>query len=256
MTEPAESTAAADDPLDAPPGAGPAVRAATVVAVVAVAGIAAAVSYRHMRAVALGHGEDPANAAVIPLSVDGLIVAASMSLLHASRAGRKPPALAYALLVAGSAASLAANVIHAEPGMVARVIAAWPPFALIGAYELLMRMIRAGGPAPTRPRPDRDAARPARIGNRPPAAAPAACDPAPGRRAADPDAGPAPAAVTPIGQARHRPGTKRARLCDLLSAVPPGDPRSAYALAKAFAPLVGLHEGTARRYIAEQRQAS
>jgi hypothetical protein len=55
---------------------------------------------------------------------------------------------------------------------------------------------------------------------------------------------------------RHRPGTKRAQLCALLSAVTPDDPRSTYALAKAFAPMVGLHEGTARRYIAEERLAS
>lgn len=46
------------------------------------------------------------------------------------------------LLVAGSVASLAANVAVAEPTAVGRVIAAWPSFALIGAYELLMRQVR------------------------------------------------------------------------------------------------------------------
>jgi hypothetical protein len=43
---------------------------------------------------------------------------------------------------AGSAASLAANVAVAQPTVAGRVIAAWPSFALIGAYELLMRQIR------------------------------------------------------------------------------------------------------------------
>lgn len=38
----------------------------------------------------------------------------------------------------GSVASLAANVTVAQPTAVSRVIAAWPSFALIGAYELLM----------------------------------------------------------------------------------------------------------------------
>jgi len=50
--------------------------------------------------------------------------------------------LPWALLVAGSAASLAANVAVAEPTATGRVIAAWPLFSLIAAYELLMRQVR------------------------------------------------------------------------------------------------------------------
>jgi len=50
--------------------------------------------------------------------------------------------LPWALLVIGSVASLAANVAVAEPTVVGRVIAAWPSFALIGSYELLMRQVR------------------------------------------------------------------------------------------------------------------
>jgi hypothetical protein len=55
--------------------------------------------------------------------------------------------LPWALLVAGSAASLAANVAVADPTATGRVIAAWPSFSLIAAYELLMRQVRraAGG---------------------------------------------------------------------------------------------------------------
>jgi hypothetical protein len=45
--------------------------------------------------------------------------------------------------VAGSVASLAANVAVAEPTATGRVIAAWPLFALIGSCELLMRQIRS-----------------------------------------------------------------------------------------------------------------
>jgi hypothetical protein len=37
---------------------------------------------------------------------------------------------------------LAANVAVAEPTATGRVIAAWPSFALIAAYELLMRQVR------------------------------------------------------------------------------------------------------------------
>jgi len=44
--------------------------------------------------------------------------------------------LPWALLVAGTAASLDANVAVAEPTATGRVIAAWPLFSLIAAYEL------------------------------------------------------------------------------------------------------------------------
>lgn len=50
--------------------------------------------------------------------------------------------LPWALLVIGGVASLTANVAVAEPTVTGRVIAAWPSFALIGSYELLMRQVR------------------------------------------------------------------------------------------------------------------
>ncbi|WP_279503939.1 DUF2637 domain-containing protein [Actinomadura sp. KC06] len=76
------------------------------------------------------------------MSVDGMIVASSMTLLADSRHGQRGGLLPWALLVIGSAASLAANVAVAEPSLVGRLIAAWPSAALIGAYELLMRQVR------------------------------------------------------------------------------------------------------------------
>jgi hypothetical protein len=81
-------------------------------------------------------------AALTPLSVDGMIVAASTTLLAGSRSGGCGGILPWALLVAGSVASPAANVAVAEPTATGRVIAAWPSFALIAAYELLMRQVR------------------------------------------------------------------------------------------------------------------
>ncbi len=122
-----------------------AISAATVVAVVTVAAVAAFVSYRHMRGVALDHGEDSTAAAVIPFSVDGLMLAASMTMLADRRAGRSRSWLSYLLLTMGAFASLAANVLHAEPNLTARVIAGWPALALLGSYELLMRQIRVVG---------------------------------------------------------------------------------------------------------------
>ena len=43
-------------------------------------------------------------------------------------------------LVLGVAASVAANVLHARPGPVAQLIAAWPPLALLLTVELISRV--------------------------------------------------------------------------------------------------------------------
>jgi hypothetical protein len=95
------------------------------------------------------HGQPGWVAALTPLSVDGMIVAASTTLLADSRSGHRGGLLPWALLVAGSAASLAANVAVAEPSGTGRIIAAWPSFSLIAAYELLMRQVRRSTEAGT-----------------------------------------------------------------------------------------------------------
>lgn len=104
--------------------------------------IAGVVSFGHMHELALAAGEGGFTAALIPFSVDGMILASSLSLLVDSRSGRRGGVLPWTLLILGSVASLAANVAAATPTAEGRVIAAWPSFALMGAYELLMRQIR------------------------------------------------------------------------------------------------------------------
>jgi Protein of unknown function (DUF2637) len=118
------------------------IRRTTIACVGMLALIAGTVSYLHMHLLVELHGQPGWVAALTPLSVDGMIVAASTTLLADSRAGNRGGFLPLALLVAGSAASLAANVAVAEPTMTGRVIAAWPSFSLIAAYELLMRQVR------------------------------------------------------------------------------------------------------------------
>jgi Protein of unknown function (DUF2637) len=90
------------------------------------------------------HGQPGWVAALTPLSVDGMILAASATLLADSRSGRRGGMLPWALLVAGSVASLAANVAVAEPALIGRAIAAWPSFALTASFELLTRQVRCG----------------------------------------------------------------------------------------------------------------
>jgi hypothetical protein len=118
-----------------------AVRVTTVAAVSVVAAVAATVSFMHMHH--LAHRADEGwRAWLVPLAVDGLVVAASMTMMARRRAGKNAGWLAWVSLGAGIAASLAANVAAAQPTLIGRAVAAWPPLALLLAYELLMDQIR------------------------------------------------------------------------------------------------------------------
>ena len=121
------------------------IRRTTTVAVVLVALVAAVASYEHMRALA-GLAGESWRAWLLPLSVDGLAVAASMTMLVRRRAGQPAGALPWVALLLGLGASLAANVAAAEPTVVGRLVAAWPPVGLLMSYELLMQQhsIRGG----------------------------------------------------------------------------------------------------------------
>jgi hypothetical protein len=131
------------------------IRWTTVSCVALLALIAGTVSYLHMHMLVALHGQPGWVAALTPLSVDGMIVAASTTLLADSRSAQKGGALPWALLIIGSVASLVANVAVAEPTLIGRVIAAWPSFALTASYELLTRQVRRGAV-----RPDEDSRKP------------------------------------------------------------------------------------------------
>ena len=70
------------------------IRFATAAVVCAVAAFAAVVSYSHIYGLGRAHGQDGTAARLLPLSVDGLILAASLVLLHEARNGRDAPGLA------------------------------------------------------------------------------------------------------------------------------------------------------------------
>ncbi|WP_020667324.1 DUF2637 domain-containing protein [Amycolatopsis nigrescens] len=139
---PAVRAVAAPARAELPPGVSVAVQRTTVAAVAVVALVAAVVSYAHMYELAHRAGEQW-RAWLLPLAVDGLIIAASMSMLVRRRQGQSGGALAWCSLVLGIAASLAANIAAAEPTWEGRIVAAWPPLALLLAYELLMRQARS-----------------------------------------------------------------------------------------------------------------
>jgi hypothetical protein len=125
-----------------------AIRLSTAAAVLAVAGIAAYVSYWHAYAVVLAHGETGITARLEPATIDGLVYASSMVVLYAARHRVPTPSLARWLLALGIAATLTANMAQGwSHGPVGAVVAAWPAVSLVGSYELLVWLIRTCGAA-------------------------------------------------------------------------------------------------------------
>lgn len=104
-----------------------------------VAGVAAYSSYEHQRHFAAAGGADPVGARLWPLSVDGLLLLASIGLLRTGpHASRRTRAVLWAAFILGIAVSLAANIAAAPIiGWQPVLVAGWPPVALLLAVELL-----------------------------------------------------------------------------------------------------------------------
>ena len=119
------------------------IRVLAAVVVLAVAAFAAIVSYSHIFELGSHHGQDGTAARLLPLSVDGLIAAASLVMLHAARRELRVPWLARAMLALGVAATVAANVGYGLPfGWLAAVVSAWPAVAFVGSVEMAVRFVR------------------------------------------------------------------------------------------------------------------
>jgi Protein of unknown function (DUF2637) len=88
------------------------IRFLTAAVVCAVAAFAAVVSYSHIYGLGREHGQDGTAARLLPLSVDGLILAASLVLLHEARNGRDAPRLARFMLWLGIGATIGANIAY------------------------------------------------------------------------------------------------------------------------------------------------
>jgi hypothetical protein len=108
-----------------------------------VASVAAVISYQHAYELVTSHGETGFTAHLLPFTVDGLIWAASMVVLDASRRNHPVPRLALWSLGAGIVATIGANLAHGlGHGPVGALVSAWPALALVGSFELLMALIR------------------------------------------------------------------------------------------------------------------
>lgn len=122
------------------------IRITTALAVVIVATVAAVISYRHAYELVSANGETGLTARLVPFTVDGLILAASMLILDSNRRSQPVPRLAHWCLGAGIVATICANLAHGlSHGPIGALISAWPALALAGSFELLMLLIRPAG---------------------------------------------------------------------------------------------------------------
>ena len=108
-----------------------------------VAGIAGYASFWHQVAVALAAGERSEIAHVIPLSVDGMLVVASVVMVDDRQRGLAPRWSARIAFAIGTTATIAANIAGAHPTLLGRAVAAWPALALLLVVEMLSRKGKA-----------------------------------------------------------------------------------------------------------------
>jgi hypothetical protein len=114
-----------------------------VLAVAVVAAIAAVVSYTHLYDLGITHGQTGIAARLLPLSVDGLVVVASLVLLQSARNGCQSSGLPRFALWLGIGATVAANLAYGLPyGPVGAVLSAWPGAAFVLAVEILLGSLR------------------------------------------------------------------------------------------------------------------
>jgi hypothetical protein len=264
----ADGHAPTGDDRPAPPrrGIDRAIRLSTAAGVLAVAGIAACVSYGHAYAVVRAHGETGITARLEPATIDGLVYASSMVVLYAARHRVPVPCLARWLLALGIAATLTANMAQGwSHGPVGAVIAAWPAVSLVGSYELLVWLIRTCGTADRGPSAGHLSTGAACRAAARPVPAPAADGERPGRSARDTSdlawrpagqaAGPSPG---PAGgqrddEAREASAVNDAAVAAYRLSVQAGNPLSERRLAQMFG---RTSRRWARARIADARQAS
>lgn len=121
-------------------------RAAYAMSFLTVAGVAAINSYAHMRDVALlGHQPAPL-ASILPLSVDGMLVIASLAMAEDKAHQRRPRPWARFAFWLGALVSISANIAstavhYGDPLSIG--VAAWSPIALLVVVEIMARPGRA-----------------------------------------------------------------------------------------------------------------
>jgi len=118
-------------------------RRLTVAAVLGVAGAAAVVSFNHLFDLARTHGQSALSAGLIPLSIDGDVLASGLVLLWFARRQAPSPVLGRVMLFSGVGMTVWANLVYGLPfGFFGSVLSAWPGYAFVGCAELILSMVR------------------------------------------------------------------------------------------------------------------
>jgi hypothetical protein len=99
-------------------------------------------SYDALRALAAVNGINHRLAYLWPLTLDGFIIVASLSVLRNSLLAERT-LYAWLLIVGFSLASIGFNILHAPGNLTAQAIAAVPPLALLLSFELLMSQLKS-----------------------------------------------------------------------------------------------------------------
>jgi len=119
------------------------IRRLTAAAVLLVAAIAAVVSFIHIENLAVTHGQTELAAWLLPVSVDGTVAGAPLSMLWAARSGLSTPWLARCMLTLGVLATLGANIGYGAPyGWSGELLSGWPAVAFVGSVEMVLSMVR------------------------------------------------------------------------------------------------------------------
>lgn len=115
------------------------IRIAASLATVLVATASAALSFSGLYRLGVEAGWGPLSA-LLPISIDGLILVGGLSVLDATLDGRRG-VFGWAILTLGSAGSVAGNIAAAH-GTVDRIVHAAPAVALVLTVEALMTTLR------------------------------------------------------------------------------------------------------------------
>jgi hypothetical protein len=113
----------------------------TAVFVGGLAIVAGAISFSHMRELALDHDQLGWKSLAFPISVDGVELVASLYLVAQRRAGRPTGWIPWVALIVGTAASLAANIAVGGADPIGKALAGWPAISMLVSIKLLFSMI-------------------------------------------------------------------------------------------------------------------
>jgi hypothetical protein len=111
----------------------------TMLTVAVITAITAAISYEHEYQLAHTHGQAPWVSSLLPFTVDGMILGASVVIVWAASVGIRRPWRPLAVLLVGIGATISANLASGwGDGWVGAAVAAWSGLALILISDVAM----------------------------------------------------------------------------------------------------------------------